>query len=293
VSGDRAGAAAPAPYRAGVVQLEIRTNREEDNRRRAAEWVARCAAAGCRLVVLPEAFQSGLDLPRSGRLAEPIPGPGSDRLAALARRHGVYLAAGLLERRGGGVFSSAVLVDDAGELLAVHRRNFVVEEERPFLSAGESCGVVETPLGRLGLLAGYDIHFPEVSRALFAEGVEVLVYCAQLLRPFAQSIRLMALSRAAENSCYLLLASATGENTLARLAFMGGSLILQSAMGVRPYSDELRRQEPVLAEAGIEEGMLTAEIAIATQRRLHAVNPLYRDFRSSRFARPQAQEMAN
>lgn len=285
------GAAAdpgPAPdrYTAGVVQLDVRTDMEEDNRRRAAEWVESGVRAGCRLVVLPEAFQTGLNLPRSRKLAEPVPGPGTEWLGRLARQHGIYLAAGLLERHAGEVHSSAVLIDDSGRLLAVHRKNFLVEEERPFLSPGSRCeAVVETPLGRIGLLLGYEIHFPEVSRILFAQGVDLLVYCGQLLRPFARSVRILALARAAESSCHLLLASATGEHPLAKLVYMGNSLILRSAVGVRPYSDELRGQEPVLAEADTEEGLLTAEVSLGAQRRLHAVDPMFRDLQASRFAR--------
>jgi omega-amidase len=270
-------------WKLGIVQLEVRSHREEDNRRRAAAAVAECAAAGCRLVVLPEAFQTGLDLPRSGRLAEPVPGPGSDWLVSLARQHHLHLAAGLLERSGGAVHSSAVLIDGDGVLLGVRRRCFVVSEERPFLTGGEPGEVIETELGKIALLVGYDLHFPEVSRPHFAQQADVLVYCAQLLRPFAHSIRLLALARAAENCCYLALASSAGENTLAKLVYMGGSLILQSAMGVRPYSDELKRQEPVLAEAGEGAQILTADLDLAAQRRLQTVNPLYRDFRASRF----------
>jgi predicted amidohydrolase len=274
-------------YQAGVVQLDVRTDLEDDNRRRAAEWVERGAQAGCRLVVLPEAFQTGLNLPRSRKLAEPVPGPGTEWLGRLARQHGIYLAAGLLERQGGEVHSSAVLIDDAGELLAVHRKNFLVQEERPFLAPGRSAAVVETPLGRIGLLLGYEIHFPEVSRILFAQGVEVLIYCGQLLRPFVRSARILALARAAESSCHLLLASATGGNPLAKLVYMGSSLILRSAVGVRPYSDELRGQEPVLAEADTAETLLTAEVSLGAQRRLHAVDPMFRDLRASRFARAE------
>jgi predicted amidohydrolase len=282
----------PDRYRAGVVQLDVRTGLAEDNRRRAAEQVERAAAAGCRLVVLPEAFQTGLDLPRSGRLAEPVPGPSTEWLGELARRHGVFLAAGLLERRAGAVHSSAVLLDAAGRLLAVHRKGFLVAEERPFLAPGNGpAPVAETPLGRLGLLLGYEIHFPEASRPLFAEGVDVLVYCGQLLRPFARSVRILALARAAECSCYLLLSSATGSHPLAKLIYMGGSLILQSAVGVRPYSDELRGQEPVLAEAGTEETLLTAELSLGTQRRLHAVDPLFRDLQASRCGTMQEMEV--
>ncbi|MGH3900172.1 MAG: nitrilase-related carbon-nitrogen hydrolase, partial [Pseudonocardiaceae bacterium] len=60
--------------RVGLGQLTVRTNRIDDNLLRARLLVHRAAAAGCQLVVLPEAFGTGLNLPRSRELSTPIPG---------------------------------------------------------------------------------------------------------------------------------------------------------------------------------------------------------------------------
>jgi predicted amidohydrolase len=271
--------------RVGVVQMRVRTGRMDDNLERAEGFVQAARADGCRLVVLPEAFATGLDLPRSRERATPIPGPQLEWLARLAAAEGVYLAAGLLESHGDAVYSTAVLLDDAGRLLHRYRRANVYDLEAYFLTGGAAGRVVETPLGRIGMIVGYDVQFPETLRLLFAQSAEIVICPALLLRPFADSIRQMVRARPAENCCYFLFASATGENTLAGLTYLGDSAILQSPIGLRPYSSEFRRQEPVLAEAGRNEALLTADLDLEGLRRLQGANPLLKDFRRSAFSR--------
>lgn len=269
--------------RVGLVQLEVRTNRLEDNLMRAEAYVREARSQGCHLVVLPEAFSTGLDLPKSRERATRIPGPGVEWLSRLAAREGVYLAAGLLEEAGASVHSSAVLVDDRGVLLHSYRRINIYGLEAHFLVPGSECQVVSTPLGRVGLILGYDVQFPETLRLLFSQGVELIVCPSLLLKPFAESVRTMVRARPAENCCYFLFCSATGENTLAGLTYMGGSMILQGPMGIRPYSNEFRRQEPLLAQAEREETLLVAELELNELRRLQAANPLFKDFQRTRF----------
>ena len=265
----------------GLVQLAVKTGRQEDNLRRAEAQVREARARGCRLVVLPEAFATALGLPQCHARANPIPGALTEWLSALARREDLYLAAGLLEREGESVFSSAVLVSPEGALLHSYRRMNVYDLEGHFLTPGRECRVVDTPLGRMGLVLGYDIQFPETLRMLFAQGVEIILCPALLLKPFAESVRTMARARPAENCCYLLFCGATGENTLAGLTYMGGSMVVQGPVGIRPYSNEFRRQEPVLAEADREETLLVAELDLAGLRRLQGANPLFKDFQRS------------
>lgn len=271
--------------RAALVQLKVRTNRTGENCARAAELIGEAAAQGCSLIVLPEAFSTGLNLPRSRECATRIPGPGLDWLANVAASHSVHIVAGLLEEDNSDIYSTSVLLDDRGTLLSFYRRTNVYDLESYFITGGNSWAVTETSIGRIGMIAGYDIQFPETLRPLFARSAEIIVCPSLLLKPFAQSIRQMALARAAENCCYLLFCSATGENTLAGLTYMGNSLILQSPVGIRTYSQEFRAQEPILAEAAREEQLLIADLDLATLRRLQAANPLLRDFRRSDYCK--------
>jgi len=266
-------------------QLRVRTNRPDDNLARAAAFVGEAAAQGCALIVLPEAFSTGLNLPRSRECATRIPGPGLNWLAELAVRHGIHIAAGVLEDAGDAVYSTSVLIDNAGTLISSYRRINIYDLESYFISSGAGLSIADTSIGRIGMIAGYDIQFPETLRGLFAQNAEIIICPSLLLKPFTQSVRQMALARAAENCCYFLFCSATGENTLAGLTYMGNSLILQSPVGIRNYSQDFRAQEPVLAEAGREEQLVVADLDLGNLRRLQAANPLLRDFRRSEYCR--------
>ncbi|GGY97863.1 hypothetical protein GCM10010300_47430 [Streptomyces olivaceoviridis] len=267
--------------RVGLVQLSVATNRRTDNLRRAEALVHEAVDDGCELVVLPEAFATALNLPKSHEVAEPVPGPVTEWLAERASRHGVWIAAGLLERDGEHVHSSAVLIADDGSLVDVYRRTVVYDLEAHFLTGEVGTRVVDTPLGRIGLVVGYDIQFPEVLRGLFADGVEIVVCPSILLRPFAEPVRQMLLARAAENCAYVLFAGATGENTLAGLTYMGRTAVIRSPMAIGAYSRDFRRQEPVLAEADREECVVSADLDLHELRRMQAAAPFPADFRRS------------
>ncbi|AEY93761.1 carbon-nitrogen hydrolase family protein [Streptomyces olivaceoviridis] len=267
--------------RVGLVQLSVATNRRTDNLRRAEALVHEAVDDGCELVVLPEAFATALNLPKSHEVAEPVPGPVTEWLAERASRHGVWIAAGLLERNGEHVHSSAVLIADDGSLVDVYRRTVVYDLEAHFLTGEVGTRVVDTPLGRIGLVVGYDIQFPEVLRGLFADGVEIVVCPSILLRPFAEPVRQMLLARAAENCAYVLFAGATGENTLAGLTYMGRTAVIRSPMAIGAYSRDFRRQEPVLAEADREECVVSADLDLHELRRMQAAAPFPADFRRS------------
>lgn len=282
---ERSGGGTPEPMivRVGLVQMRVGTNRLEDNLACAEEYIRSASAGGCRLVVLPEAFSTGLNLPKCRACATRIPGPGLEWLSAQAASRRVHLIAGVLEDDGESVYSSVVLIDARGVLLHSYRRRNIYDLESYFLSPGRECRVVETELGKIGVIAGYDVQFPETFRLLFAQGVEIAVCPALLLLPFAESIRQMAIARAAENCCYFLFCSATGENTLAGLTYMGNTMILQSPVGIRPYSREFKRQEPILGEAQRDERLLIGDLDLTTLRRLQAANPLFQDFKRTDF----------
>lgn len=134
-------------------QMLVEGGRPNENLDRAQQMIAEAASAGCRVVVLPECMDLGW-LDRSvDQLAEPIPGPRSDRLAAAARQHNVYVAAGLTERDGDRRFNAAVLIGPDGRLLLKHRKinelRFGPPHDR--YATGDRLGVAHTDLGCLGL----------------------------------------------------------------------------------------------------------------------------------------------
>ena len=107
------------------------------------------------IAAFPESVILGWENPEAHRLATPIPGADSDRIAALARKYGLMISIGLDEKDGERLYDSAILVDRTGRILWKHRKlNVLPELMNPPYSTGspEAIGVVETPYGRIGIV---------------------------------------------------------------------------------------------------------------------------------------------
>jgi len=142
-----------AGFRLALVQMRVDGGRKEENLSRAEERIAEAAQGGARIVLLPEALTLGWTHPSARHEAEPIPEGGSfQRLRECARRHSVYVCAGLVERDGHWIFNTAVLVGPAGELLLQHRKINELEIGHACYDLGDRLQVVATPLGTFGLM---------------------------------------------------------------------------------------------------------------------------------------------
>lgn len=134
------------------------------------------------LVVIPELL---LAAPRpmldpdphfDERAATTVPGPVTDRLAALAHELGIWLVPGsLVERSEGRCYNTAIAISPDGEIVARYRKIF---PWRPYetLEPGDEFTTFDIPgKGRIGLAICYDGSFPEVARQLAWLGAEVIV----------------------------------------------------------------------------------------------------------------------
>lgn len=173
--------------RVAITQLTS-TASVDDNYAAVAPLVAAAAAAGARLVALPECF--AYMPPRAGAsaaVAEPLDGPLFRRYAALAARHNVWLSlGGFHERDGAAVYNThAVVRGGDGQLVAAYRKAHLFDAALPDGTAfresdtirpgGELVAVAHTPVGTLGLSTCYDVRFAGMYRALVGAGAEVLL----------------------------------------------------------------------------------------------------------------------
>jgi nitrilase len=155
------------------------------------------AAGGAELVVFPEAFVScyprglGFGAVVGSRTEEgrawfrrywessiDVPGPAVARLGAMARDHGVHLVIGVIERGGGTLYCTALMVGPSGELLGKHRKLMPTASERLVWGTGDgsTMPVVDTPLGRLGTVICWENYMPLLRMSMYAKGIEL--YCA-------------------------------------------------------------------------------------------------------------------
>lgn len=132
--------------------------------------VERAARGGAGLVLAAEASLTGLinddDPARDLSLGETVPGPFVDGLTVLARRYGIYLGAGLLEREGGCLYDTAVLLGPHGDLVLKYRRISPGWHGRGADPAvyppGEDIGTCRTPLGETAFLLCGDLFDDEL-----------------------------------------------------------------------------------------------------------------------------------
>jgi predicted amidohydrolase len=258
--------------------METRIGKYQDNLERALSAIDFCASERCDLVCLPEAFSTTLDFGGIEKVSEPIPGKTADLLAEKAREKGIHLVASILEKQDSKVYSSAFLLDDRGDIRSIYRRVHVFELESRFMSAGDlGFKTCETALGRIGLISGYDINFPEACRSLFLQRAELIVCPAQIPLLFSNATRLLAAARAQESSCYFLFASSIGENSAAGIKYMGRSCVLRGSIGLERFSTEYVEREMVLADAEYREGVILTELDMRQLRREQQENPHLKD----------------
>jgi nitrilase len=154
---------------------------------------AEAAGSGAQLALFPEAFipvypssrwvrhLAGWDgdaRPGYARLAKEsltIPGPDSDRLAAIARAHGLWLAVGANELERGTIYNALLIYSPAGELALHHRKLMPTNHERLVWGLGDGNGLetVATDFGAVGGLICWENLMPLARFALYQSGVEV------------------------------------------------------------------------------------------------------------------------
>jgi len=138
--------------------------------------------AGVDLLVLPELAVTGPIADRSSaeKVASAIPGPATDRLHEIAVQSAKYLIAGLVERDGDLLYNSAAVVGPTG-VVGVYRKVHLTGDDRAWATPGDR-GLLtfDLPVGRVGVLIGYDALFPEACRSLALDGAD-LVACPSLV----------------------------------------------------------------------------------------------------------------
>lgn len=268
--------------RVAVCQLAPRIGDAAGNLDRAVAAVSAAADAGAQLIVLPELATSGYvfrDLEEVREVAEPADGPTTRRLAALAKQRDLVVVAGFPERSGNLLYNSAVLVDQSG-IRAVYRKAHLWDQESDFFTPGSAPPpVVDTAVGRVGMVVCYDLEFPEWMRAVALQGADVV--CAPTNWPAEarpgderpiEVVRVQA--SASVNRVFFAVADRTGQER-------GVQWVSASAI-IGPDGYPL-----ALADSSGEEQIVTASCPLtsAADKRTGPRNDVFADRRTELYAR--------
>ena len=246
-----------------AIQLASVADRDA-NLAAAGRLLRQAAAAGVALAVLPENF-SFMGVKERDKLAIAEPdgkGPIQDFLAATARELKLWIVAGTVPLQVPGdtdkVYAACLVYDAQGRRAARYDKIHLFDVEVPGgeryrESATIAPGpitpvVVQTPIGRLGLSVCYDLRFPELYRALAAQGAEALCVPASFTARTGQAHwESLLRARAIENQCFLIAPGQHGINPGGR-ATHGHSLILD------PWGE-------ILAQEAEGDGVVAAPLA--------------------------------
>ncbi|MCS6804307.1 MAG: carbon-nitrogen hydrolase [Acidobacteriota bacterium] len=169
----------------GLVQMAMSAEPAE-NLARALEHVRAAARLGAQVVCLPELFRSRYFCQHEDAawfdLAEPIPGPTTEALSAVAQQEAVVVIASVFERRAPGLYhNSAAIIDADGQLVGLYRKMHIPDDpayyEKFYFTPGDlGFRAFETRVGRLGALICWDQWYPEGARLTALRGASVLFY---------------------------------------------------------------------------------------------------------------------
>jgi deaminated glutathione amidase len=244
-------------YLAAAIQMTASSVKEE-NLAKAETFVRLAAERGATLIVLPEVFAWRGPRAEEPAQVEPIPGPTSERLRTLARRHHIYLLAGSFLEKGDGPrsYNTSLLLNPQGDVLAHYRKIHLFDvdilgqvrvKESDTKEPGVAVVAGTTPLGVLGLSVCYDLRFPELYRQLATKGAEVMFVPSAFTFPTgAAHWEPLLRARAIENQTYIIAPNQIGKNVHGYVDY-GNSMIID------PWGK-------VIARAPDKECLITAEI---------------------------------
>ena len=272
----------PGSVRAALIQMRGSEKREE-NLDRAEALLAEAARGGARLACLQELFATWffaqvLD-PAAQGWAEPLDGPTVSRMRRVARAHRMVLVVPFYEKvKAGELYNSAALVDDAGEVLGVYRKHHLplsshFQEKFYFRPGNAGIPVWDTPVGRIGIMIGYDRHFPESARMLGLGGAEIVfVPTATTRRGFSGSVWEIELrAHAIANGFFVGGVNRVG--TERESEYYGRSLWIDPIGGIVTQASET------------DEEALVADLDLARVEEVRRVWPFFRDRRPEAYGR--------
>ena len=172
-------------FRVGLIQMSCGPDPDE-NLKRACDKVREAARQGAQIICLPELFKTQYFCQREDAalfdLAEPIPGPSTEVLTAVAKEKNVVIIASLFEKRARGLYhNTAVMIDGNGGIMGLYRKMHIPDDplyyEKFYFTPGDlGYKAFDTEFGKIGTLVCWDQWYPEGARLTALKGANVLFY---------------------------------------------------------------------------------------------------------------------
>jgi predicted amidohydrolase len=280
--------AKPSAFKVGLIQMRSGVD-PQANLTAAARMIGEAQRAGAEYVLTPE-MTNIMEIKRERLFAMLVEEEHDASLAAfreLARKLSIYLHVGSLAIKASHdkAINRSFLIDRKGEIVArydkIHMFDVDLENGESYREsrnyrAGELAVVADLPWGRIGLTVCYDLRFPALYRALSEAGASLLTVPSAFTKQTGEAHwHVLLRARAIENTCFVFAAAQGGKHENGRETF-GHSLVID------PWGR-------ILAEGGIEPGVIMAEIDPAEVSAVRARLPSLQHGRRFELIEPMAE----
>ncbi|MFN0206557.1 MAG: nitrilase-related carbon-nitrogen hydrolase [Planctomycetota bacterium] len=242
-----------------------------ENLARAAGAVEKAAAAGAKLIALPELWATSFAF---GNVSIAIEASQNAivKLQELSARLDICIVGSVLSKSPSSKPYNSSIVMDRGKVVETYHKTHLftpTREDAVFERGSSFPRVVETCAGRAGTVICYDLRFPELCRSLFVNGAEIVIVPAQWASERAEQFRTLLMARAVENQSVYIGVNRTGsESSISgtNINFPGRSIII-NALG------------EIEAEATDAEQLIFADIDFRRQAAFRRLIPCAADRR--------------
>ena len=288
----------------GLVQMSMRTDPGE-NLSRALDLIADAGAAGARMVCLPELFSwryfCQSEDTANFNLAEPVPGPTTRALEALAADLDLVVIGGVFECSAPGTYhNTAVFIDGRRGYRGKYRKMHIPDDpvygyrEKYYFTPGDlGFRPFSSRWGKCGVMLCWDQWYPEAARLSALQGAQILIYPTAIgwhpddspeeRSRQSEAWELMQRSHGIANGCFVIAVNRVGfEPASGRSAAAGAG---PAGIGFWGNSFVSGPDGRVLARAsGDSEKVLTAELDLGAVDRWRVEWPFLRDRRLDAYA---------
>ena len=238
------------------LQMEPRIGMVQANVARSLDLIAQAANAGVQLAVLPELCNTGYvfeSRDEAMALSEEVPqGPTCVAWMEAARKHAMFIVAGVTEREGDKLYNSAVLVGPDGYIGRYRKNHLWGDENRIFAPGNLGVPVFDIGAGRIACAICYDIWFPEIFRLAALQGADMLCVATNWVPMPEQPghvpmmANILAMGGAHSNSMFVAAADRVGVER--GQAFLGNSLIVSHTGWALAGPASLDKEEMLIAD---------------------------------------------
>ena len=250
------------------LQMNMKLGCPKENFSLAEKLIGESVKSQPDVIVLPETWNTGF-FPKEN-LAELSCRNGyevNNRIGELAKKYKVNIVAGSVSNvRGGKVYNTAFVFDRTGSCIAEYDKThlFTPMGEDDYYTCGDHLCRFELDGVKCGIIICYDVRFPELTRSLALQGLDMLFVVSQWPKKRIFHLRTLTTARAIENQMFVVCCNSCG--TAGKTVYGGNSAIIE------PFGK-------TLALAGENEEILTAECDLQILNEIRNSIPVFSDRR--------------